>query len=131
MERARALLARERADPRINPDCASIVLEHGQRVRRSLVCMHGITSSPVQFRELGALFHARGYNVVIPRMPGHGYRDRLTHDQAKLTVAAYTAYANEAVEIGRGLGEHLTVMGLSVGGILAAWCAQTRAHVDL
>ena len=131
MERVRALRARERADPHINPDCGSIVLDHGQRARRSVVCLHGITSSPIQFRDLGALFHSRGYNVAIPRLPGHGYWDRLTHDQGKLTVAAYTAYVNEAVEIGRGLGEHLTVMGLSVGGVLAAWCAQTRADVDL
>jgi pimeloyl-ACP methyl ester carboxylesterase len=131
MERVRALQARERGDPRLNPDCASIVLEHGQRVRRSMVCMHGITSSPVQFRDLGALFHSRGYNVVIPRLPGHGFRDRLTHAPGKLTVAAYTAYVTEALEIGRGLGEHLTVMGLSVSGVLAAWCAQTRPDIDL
>jgi hypothetical protein len=30
-----------------------------------------------------------------------------------------------------GLGHHLTVAGLSVSGVLAAWCAQTRADVDL
>jgi pimeloyl-ACP methyl ester carboxylesterase len=131
MDRARALLARERADPRINPDCASIVLEHGQRTRRSIVCMHGITSSPAQFRDLGALFHARGYNVVIPRIPHHGYTDRLTPDHALLTGAELKAYVTEAVEIGRGLGEHLTLAGLSVSGVVAAWCAQTRADVDL
>lgn len=131
MGRVHALRAREQADPRINPECRSTVFEHGQRVRRSLVCLHGITSSPIQFRDLGMLFHSRGYNVVIPRMPRHGYTDRLTHDQAKLTVAEYTAYASEAVDMGRGLAEHLTVMGLSVSGVLAAWCAQTRADVDL
>src|SRR5579859_4378189 len=131
LERARELLARERADPRINPACASIVLEHGQRAQRSIVCMHGITSSPVQFRDLGELFYARGYNVVIPRLPRHGYTDRLTHDHARLTVPDYTSYATEALEIGRGLGEHLTLAGLSVSGVLAAWCAQTRADLDL
>jgi alpha-beta hydrolase superfamily lysophospholipase len=131
LERVRALQAREAADPRINPDCSSIVLEHGQRMPRSIVCMHGITSSPAQFRELGALFFSRGYNVVIPRMPRHGYKDRLTHAQARLTVADYLAYVTEAVEIGRGLGEHLTVAGLSVSGVLAAWCAQARADLDL
>jgi pimeloyl-ACP methyl ester carboxylesterase len=131
MERLRSLQARERADARINPDCSSIVFEHGQRVRRSIVCLHGITSSPVQFRDLGELFYSRGYNVVIPRLPRHGYRDRLTHDPARLTVAEYQAYADEAIEIGRGLGAHLTVAGLSVGGVVAAWCAQTRSDVDL
>jgi hypothetical protein len=131
MQRVRALQAQEALDPRINPDCGSIVFEHGQRVRRSIVCMHGITSSPVQFRDLGELFFSRGYNVVIPRLPRHGYRDRLTRDLARLTVADYQAYATEAVDIGRGLGEHLTLAGLSVSGVLAAWCAQTRADIDL
>ena len=93
--------------------------------------MHGITSSPVQFHDLGALFHARGYNVIIPRLPRHGYTDRLTRDHAKLTVAEYTAYATQTVDIARGLGDHLTVAGLSVSGVIAAWCAQTRADVDL
>ena len=93
--------------------------------------MHGITSSPIQFRDLGALFHARGYNVVIPRMPRHGYKDRLSHAHARLTEADFLAYVTEAVDIGRGLGEHLTLMGLSVSGVLAAWSAQTRADVDL
>ncbi len=131
MQRMRALLAREHADARINPGCSSIVFEHGQRTPRSIVCLHGITSSPVQFAELGAQFHSRGYNVVIPRMPHHGYRNRLTHAQAELTVSDYAAHVDEAIALGRGLGEHLTVIGLSVGGVLAAWCAQTRPDVDL
>lgn len=131
MQRIHALRGREAADPRINPDCVSIVMEHGQRTPRSIVCMHGITSSPVQFRDLGTLFFEHGYNVVIPRMPRHGYRNRLTRDHARLTVAEYQAYVTEALEIGRGLGEHLTVAGLSVSGVLAAWAAQTRADVDL
>jgi pimeloyl-ACP methyl ester carboxylesterase len=131
MDRRRALQARERADPRINPDCSTIVFERGQSAPRSIVCMHGLTSSPVQFRDLGALFHAHGYNVVIPRLPRHGYTDPLTDDQARLNEAEYRAYASEAIAIGRGLGTHLTVVGLSVSGVAAAWCAQTRADVDL
>ena len=52
----------ERASPLINPDCGSILLDHGQRTGRAVAFMHGITSSPVQFRQLGELFHARGAN---------------------------------------------------------------------
>jgi hypothetical protein len=122
---------REHASPRINPACTSILLEHGQRTPRAVAFLHGITSSPVQFRALGELFHARGYNVFIPRMPRHGYRDRLTLDPANLTVAEYIAYANQTVDIARGLGDHLAVAGLSVSGVVAAWCAQTRADIDL
>ncbi|MCA1646531.1 MAG: alpha/beta hydrolase [Chloroflexi bacterium] len=93
--------------------------------------MHGITSSPVQFRELGQRIFERGYNVFIARMPRHGYADRLSPDHARVTAAEYTAYATETVDLARGLGEHLTLAGLSVSGVLTAWCAQTRADVDL
>jgi carboxylesterase len=93
--------------------------------------MHGITSSPVQFRQLGELFFARGYNVFIPRVPRHGYTDRLSSDHANLSVAEFKAYAAQTVDTARGLGEHLTIAGLSVSGVLAAWCAQARPDVDL
>jgi pimeloyl-ACP methyl ester carboxylesterase len=125
------LSAHERASPKINPACHSILMEHGHRTPRAVAFMHGITSSPVQFRELGVLFYARGYNVFIPRMPRHGHTDRLSRAPAQLSVSEYVAYASQTVDIARGLGDHLTVAGLSVSGVLAAWCAQTRPDVDL
>src|SRR5712692_5418052 len=128
---ARELQRCARASPKINPACGSILLEHGHRAPRTVAFMHGITSSPVQFRQLGELFFERGYNVFIPRMPRHGYIDRLTRDHAKLTVAEFKAYASQTVDTARGLGDHLTIAGLSVSGVLAAWCAQTCSDVDL
>jgi alpha-beta hydrolase superfamily lysophospholipase len=85
----------------------------------------------VQFNTLAALFHSRGYNVLIPRLPRHGYRDRLSRDQGQLTRTDYVACANQAVDLGRGLGQSLAIVGLSVSGVLAAWCAQHRSDVDL
>lgn len=126
----RRLEAREQANPLLNPDCHSILLAHGQSTPRAVVLLHGITSSPPQFAELGQMLHARGHNVLIPRMPYHGYRDRLTPDQALLRQADFKAYARHAVDLGRGLGEHLSVVGLSVSGVLAGWCAETRSDVD-
>jgi pimeloyl-ACP methyl ester carboxylesterase len=131
MERITDLQRREVADARINPACYSISLEHGHATPRAVVFLHGITSSPFQFRQLGEFFFSRGYNVLIPRMPRHGYLDRLTDDPARLTRTELQAYAADAVDIGRGLAEHLTIAGLSVGGVLAAWCAQTRSDVEL
>jgi dienelactone hydrolase len=131
IERITDLQRREAADPRVNPACYSISFEHGHATPRAIVFLHGITSSPFQFRQLGELFFSRGYNVLIPRMPRHAYLNRLTDDPAHLTRSELRAYAAAAVDAGRGLAEHLTVAGLSVGGVLAAWCAQTRLDVDL
>jgi pimeloyl-ACP methyl ester carboxylesterase len=129
-ERILALQQQECADPRINPACGTILLEHGRATARAVVFLHGITASPVQFRQLGELFHERGYNVLIPRLPAHGYRDRLSREHGDLTQADYVAFAQQAITHGRGLGEHLTIAGLSVSGVLAAWSAQFADGVD-
>ena len=129
--KARELQRYEHASPKINRACSSVLLDHGYATPRAIAFMHGITSSPVQFRDLGEFFFARGYNVLIPRLPRHGYKDRLSREHANLTVAEFKAYAAQTVDTARGLGQHLTVAGLSVSGTLAAWCAQTRLDVDL
>ena len=36
--------------------CGAVLLHHGHATKRAVAFMHGITSSPVQFRELGELF---------------------------------------------------------------------------
>jgi dienelactone hydrolase len=121
---------REVSDPRIDPMCYSVLLEQPEQVERAIVLMHGITSSPIQFRGLADQFFARGYNVLVPRLPRHGYRNRLTTDQARLDRQEMLCWTDEVVGIGRRLGGHLTVVGLSVAGTLAAWAYATRSDVD-
>ena len=42
----------------------------------------------------------------------------------------WCTFADLAVDAARGLGDSVTVVGLSVGGTLAAWAAQEREDVD-
>ena len=121
---------RELDGPNVNPLCHTRLYTHGQRVERSLVLLHGFTNCPQQFDTLGRQFHERGWNVVIPRYPRHGYTDRLNTFIAELTVDQLLAVANRAAEIGAGLGERLTVAGLSLGAILAGCLAQTRDGIE-
>ena len=116
--------------PNVNPLCRTRVYTHGRRVGRSLVLLHGFTNCPQQFDTLGRQFHERGWNVVIPRYPRHGYTDRLNTSIAELKVEHLLALANRAAEVGDGLGERLTIAGLSLGAILAGYLAQTRAGVQ-
>jgi carboxylesterase len=125
-----ALRAREDDDPRLNPASASILLEHGQPTPRAIAFLHGFTSSPKQFADLAAYFFERGYNVLVLRMPAHGFRDRLTTEPARLGRDDFLSYMTTALDLSRPLGEHLTLAGLSVSGTLAAWAAQTRPDLD-
>ena len=116
--------------PNVNPVCHTRLYTHGRRVERSLVLLHGFTNCPAQFDALGKEFFERGWNVLIPRYPRHGYTDRLNTAIAELRSEQLIAVANRAAEAGAGLGERLVVCGLSLGAILAGHLAETRADVE-
>lgn len=116
--------------PNVNPQCRTRVYTHGRRVERSLVLLHGFTSCPQQFDALGAAFHERGWNVLIPRYPRHGYTDRVNTSIAELRADHLVAVADRAAEAGAGLGERLTVAGLSLGAILTGLIAQRRDGIE-
>ncbi|TMF06394.1 MAG: lysophospholipase [Chloroflexi bacterium] len=66
----------------------------------------------------------------MPRYPRHGYTDRLNTSIAELRGDHLAAVANRAAEVGAGLGERLTVAGLSLGAILAGLLAHSRGDVQ-
>jgi carboxylesterase len=107
-----------------------VVLSHGHPTERVFVLLHGFTNSPRQFRELGERLFATGANVVIPRLPHHGLSDRLTDAHGDLRATDLILYAETGIDIARGLGRRITVVGLSVSGVSAAWVAHARDDVD-
>src|SRR2546430_1986936 len=125
-----AATLRDLDGPNVNPLCHTRVYTHGERVKRSLVLLHGFTNCPKQFDALGRQFFDRGWNVVIPRYPRHGYTDRLNTSIAELRADHLTAVANRAAEVGAGLGERLTVAGLSLGAILSGLLAHSRGDIQ-
>lgn len=108
----------------------SVVLSHGEATERVFVLLHGFTNSPRQFRDLGERLFATGANVVIPRLPHHGLADRLTDAHGELQATDLILYAETGIDIARGLGKRITVVGLSVSGVSAAWVAVARGDVD-
>ncbi len=127
MDRAAALTGAD--GPDVNPECTSRILDHGERVARSVVLLHGYTNCPAQFSVVADAYFDAGYNVVVARIPQHGMADRLTRDLSYLTAGALTTLADESVDIAAGLGERVSVVGLSAGGTLAAWLAAERNDV--
>ena len=116
--------------PNVNPVCRTRIYTHGRRTERALLLLHGFTNCPQQFDALGKQFHEDGWNVLIPRYPRHGYSDRLSSSISELRSEQLIAVANRSAAAAAGLGEHLTVAGLSLGGILAGHLAQTTQSVD-
>jgi alpha-beta hydrolase superfamily lysophospholipase len=130
LDRLQAWSESERAGAPLLDVCRSKVMAHGQATEHAIVFFHGYTNCPEQFAQLGQRFYALGYNVFIPCMPCHGYQDQLTKAIINLTAEDLVAYGDQAVDVARGLGRQVTVMGISGGGALAAWLVQNRADVD-
>ncbi|MFN2527405.1 MAG: alpha/beta hydrolase [Candidatus Baltobacteraceae bacterium] len=114
----------ERDHDRVGELGRTIVLSHGTRTKRAAVLLHGMAASPTQFLDFAKMLHERGYNVLVPRLPRHGYTDRLTEALADLSAAQLKDVTTQALEIAHGLGESVIVVGFSLGGLLAAWAAQ-------
>lgn len=104
----------------INDKCKSIILNHGKQTEKSIVFYHGYTNCPEQFRDLGQKFYDLGYNVLIPRIPSHGEKDRLTTSPSNLTPNDLTNFVRETSLIVSGLGKNVYTSGISGGGVLAA-----------
>lgn len=128
LQRADVLQARDEGS--VAQRCGSRVIDHGEATAESVVLLHGFTNCPAQFDLVAEAYAEAGVSVVVPRLPAHGNADRLAEDLSTLTPGMLTMATDEAVDIATGLGDRVTVMGLSGGGTTAAWAAATRDDVD-
>ena len=90
---------------------------------------HGFTNCPKQFDPMARDFVRLGYNVYVPLLPRHGMADRMTDELSRLTAEEMVRAGQDALDIATGLGDSVTVMGLSSGAVLSAWLAEHRPEV--
>ncbi len=109
----------------------SFLLTHGIKTAKVIIFAHGFPSSPAPFKEIAAQFYDRGYNVLAMTMPYCGLADRMNSEQEKMRAEDFMRYGDEVVDIARGLGDRVTMVGISAGGLVTAWVAQQRKDVDL
>jgi carboxylesterase len=116
--------------PVIANECGTRLLSHGKRAARVVVLFHGLTNCPAQFDSLASLVYASGANVLIPRLPHHGLANRMTDELAEIDAQELCEFTDHVLDAAHGLGDSVTVAGLSVGGVMAAWAGQERTDVD-
>ena len=80
--------------------------------------LHGFTGNPSSMRGVAEALAAAGFAVELPLLPGHGTSvdDMLTTDFGDWAATVEAAYLELA-----GRTDSLVVVGLSMGGTLAAW----------
>lgn len=85
-----------------------------------VLLLHGFTGYPAEMRYLAEQIHSAGFTVSVPRLPGHGtagadFRTTGHRDWWRRAIDAYLELAQRC--------KNVHVMGLSMGGVLAALLA--------
>jgi carboxylesterase len=80
--------------------------------------LHGFTGNPSSMRGVAEALAAAGFAVELPLLPGHGtsVEEMITTRFADWSACAEQAYLELAGRVAR-----IVVVGLSMGGTLAAW----------
>lgn len=108
--------------PKLKPEAAPEVLwadsSKKEKTPYSLVYIHGFSASKEEGNPVHrAVADSLGMNAFFCRLPAHGLNDI---DAFKsLTANDMIATAEQAIQIGKILGEKVIVMGTSTGGTLA------------
>jgi carboxylesterase len=94
--------------------------------RSGVLVLHGFTGNPASMRSIAERAAEAGYSVELPRLPGHGttVEDMITTTWADWSKTAEASYDELAARC-----ERVAVVGLSMGGGLAAHVAEVRPSV--
>jgi alpha-beta hydrolase superfamily lysophospholipase len=87
--------------------------------RGSALLLHGLTDSPYSMRALAESLHARGFDVTVLRLPGHGTVPAMLTDVSFADWQQATLLAARAVAARTPPDAPFYVGGYSTGGTLA------------
>lgn len=108
----------------IVPAAASIRLSGG--ARDAVLLLHGYGDSPQTLRHLARELHSKGFDVYAPLLPGHG---RTLRTFAGSRASEWIDGARAALDDIARDHERVGVVGLSMGGALAAILAAERREI--
>jgi esterase/lipase len=108
--------------------CSQLFL-HDRPTSKVLLFFHGFTAVPQQFASIGQAFFNAGYNVLIPRLPGHGLAGHWNRDcppPLPENPQVYQDFGLKWLQYAQVFGDQVVLGGLSGGSTLSAWLALER-----
>ena len=110
-------------DPVLMDSRAAKVVSRGGN-DKAVLLVHGFSSNPWLFHKHIPLFEKAGYDVIAPRLPGHG-----TSPEAfmKSSFTQYYKCVEETLKTYRHEYSQLHVVGISMGGLLTLKLAEEHS----
>lgn len=95
----------------------------------TVIMLHGYTAGPWQYQEAADQFFDKGFNVIVPRIPGHGFMEPDGTPSGEKMVHTwdeqqYETFVDEIYQEAKALGGAVHVIGLSGGSGLALRMAE-------
>ena len=87
--------------------------------------IHGFTGTPKEMRWMGEYLAKQGYSVLGIRLTGHATQP---DDMARSQRTDWAASVEDGYHLLRGVADHIYLVGLSMGGVLALLMS-TRLNV--
>src|SRR6476660_8668646 len=84
---------------------------------RGILLLHGFGDTPQTLGLLANELHSAGYDVRAPLLPGHG---RTFESFAASRYYDWLSFARNELQVMRASHESVTLVGLSMGGAIAA-----------
>jgi carboxylesterase len=97
----------------IMPGAEPFLLKGGAR---GILLIHGFTGTPAEMRLLGEHLHEKDFTVLAIRLPGHGTE---VQDMETTNWRHWYGAAVDGFHLLTGLCTEISVVGLSMGGLLA------------
>lgn len=92
-----------------------------------VLVLHGFTGTPASVRGVAERLADAGLSVEAPLLPGHG---TAVEDLVPYRWADWTAAADDAFAALEARCSRMVVVGLSMGGTLACWLAESHPQVS-
>lgn len=96
------------------------------RGTHGVLLLHGFTGQPFSMRPLADAFCAAGFQVELPRLPGHG---TAVDDLDRYRFADWASHLEQVYAVLAARVVRVVVVGLSMGGTLA--CRLAERHPEI
>lgn len=92
------------------------IIKHATQTEYVAVLTHGLSDSPYYFKDIAAILYDAGFNVVAPRLAGHGTKPE---DLINVKSSQWQKNVADAVKVASTLGKKIVLGGFSTGGALS------------